>query len=538
MAEPASVKVFEREATGLVRELSSLDVALLNFAILGFLFTLFFTVAIIPLIGGNYLIGFAITGVLSLLLLYTYYSFHLAMPRSGGDYVFLSRTLSPALGFVGNASFILVLLIYTGITGVTIQTTGFSIGFALLGSLLHSSSISSLSGFFDTSTASLVLGTIEILGLSLPAIFGRRAYFRLQNVIYIIVFVATIIMILLFLTSTNAGFQAAFNSYSATYAHTPNYYQKVITDAQAKGWSSPGQSSLYGSLLLVPILSIFGTSFISSTYVGGEIRRPSKSSLRGMMVAMVMALALAAIFIGALYNTVGFNFLSALDFQAASGGLAIPVIPYANFLALLLTHSSIIIGFVIIAGILQMAIYIPGYYYMASRSLLAYSFDGILPKKISHVHPKYHTPVLAIVIIAALSELSLILLNLPYTSAKIYLFSTVLTWYGAIFPMMLVGIAGIVFPFRRKALFESSPAKARIAGIPVMSLTGIGTVIFTALIVFLELSNPVYFANTTLGIEFVVGAVIILFAIYFTAKMIRKHQGQPLDLAFGEIPPE
>jgi APA family basic amino acid/polyamine antiporter len=508
MAEPASVKVFEREATGLVRELSSLDVALLNFAILGFLFTLYFTVAIIPLIGGNYLIGFAITGVLSLFLLYTYYSFHLAMPRSGGDYVFLSRTLSPALGFVGNASFILVLLIYTGITGVTIQTTGFSIGFALLGSLLHSSSISSLSGFFDTSTASLVLGTIEILGLSLPAIFGRRAYFRLQNVIYMIVFIATIIMILLFLTSTNAGFQAAFNSYSATYANTPNYYQKVITDAQAKGWSSPGQSSLYGSLLLVPIMSIFGTSFISSTYVGGEIRRPSKSSLRGMMVAMIIALILAAIFIGALYNTVGFNFLSALDFQASSGGLAIPVIPYANFLALLLTHSSIIIGFVIIAGILQMAIYIPGYYYMASRSLLAYSFDGILPRKISHVHPKYHTPVLAIVIIAALSEISLILLNLPYTAAKIYLFSTVLTWYAAIFPMMLVGIAGIVFPFRRKALFESSPAKARIAGIPVMSLTGIGTVIFTALIVLLELTNPVYFANTPLGIEFVVGAVI------------------------------
>jgi hypothetical protein len=44
-------KVFVREATGLVRELSALDVALFNFAILGFLFTLYFALALMPLIG-------------------------------------------------------------------------------------------------------------------------------------------------------------------------------------------------------------------------------------------------------------------------------------------------------------------------------------------------------------------------------------------------------------------------------------------------------------------------------------------------------
>jgi uncharacterized membrane protein HdeD (DUF308 family) len=114
----------------------------------------------------------------------------------------------------------------------------------------------------------------------------------------------------------------------------------------------------------------------------------------------------------------------------------------------------------------------------------------------------------------------------------------VLTWYDAIFPMMLVGIAGIIFPFRKKDLFESSPAKSRIAGIPVMSITGIITVIFTGMIAYLELTNSVYAANTSLGIEFVVGSVVVLFAIYFVAKVVRKHQGQPLDLVFGEIPPE
>ncbi len=548
-ADPAAtatgvpVRAFEREATGLVRELSTWDVALFNFAILGFLFELYFVVSLIPLIGGNVFEAFGFTAVLSTMLIYTYYAFHVAMPRSGGDYIFVSRTLLPSLGFIGNASYILTLLIYNGITGVTIQTTGLSIGFLLIGVLTHSSGLVTLSADLTKTTGVIILGTLEIVLLALPAIAGKRFYFRIQNVVYVLVFIAVLTMIGLLFSATHATFVADFNRFSASQGYGANYYQTVFADARGLGWTNPSQTSGFDTLLIFPVLSLYGFNFISSTYLGGEIRRPARNSLYGMFGAMFFAMALTALFFVALYHTVGEPFVSATDFlilqpTPASGIPYFPVLPYANFLSLMLTNNSVIIGFVAMMGVLQMCIYIPGFYYMGSRSMLAWSFDGVLPRRLSDVSPRLHTPVNAIIVLVILSELSLLLLNIPYTAAKIYLFSTVLTWYACLTPLLLVGIAAVIFPYRLKKIHDASPANYRIGGIPIIALTGIGTIVFSVLVIYLELTNSVYAANTPLAIEAVAGFIIIFAAIYFIAKYWRRAQGRPLDMAFKEIPPE
>jgi basic amino acid/polyamine antiporter, APA family len=532
------VKAFEREATGLVRELSTWDVALFNFAILGFLFELYFVVSLAPLIGGNVYLAFGLTAFLSTLLIYTYYAFHVAMPRSGGDYVFVSRSLLPSLGFIGNASYILTLLIYNGITGVTIQTTGLSVGFLLIGVLTHSSGLVTLSSDLIGTTGILVLGTLEIVLLAIPTILGKRFYFRIQNVVYVLVFIAVLTMIGLLVTASHATFVNDFNAFSQSQGYGANYYQKVFTTAQGLGWTNPDQSSLHNTLLLFPVFSLYGFNFIASTYLGGEIRRPARNSLYGMFGAMFAAMALTAVFFLALFHTVGEPFVSATDYLILNQPSAFPVLPYANFLSLMLTNNSFIIGFVAMMGVLQMCVYIPGFYYMGARSMLAWSFDGILPRSLSNVSPRFHTPVNAIIVLVALSELSLILLNIPYTEAKIYLFSTVLTWYACLTPLLLVGIAAVIFPYRLKKIHDASPANYRIAGIPVITLTGIGTIVFSILVIYLELTNSVYAANTPLAIEAVIGFLVIFAAIYFIAKYWRKAQGRPLDMAFKEIPPE
>ncbi|MGC2288505.1 MAG: APC family permease [Thermoplasmata archaeon] len=536
----APVKAFEREATGLVRELSTWDVALFNFAILGFLFELYFVVSLVPLLGGNIWLAFLFTAAMSSLLLYTYYAFHVAMPRSGGDYVFVSRSLLPSLGFIGNASYILTLLIYNGITGVTIQTTGLSVGFLLIGVLTHSTGLVTLSTDVSTTTGTLVLGTLEIVLLAIPTMLGKRFYFRIQNVVYVLVFIAVLTMIGLLVTASHATFVTDFNNFSASQGYGPNYYQTVFTTARTLGWVNPSQTSGFDTVLIFPVLSLYGFNFIASTYLGGEIRRPARNSLYGMFGAMFAAMGLTALFFFALYRTVGEPFVSATDFLIYNQIplTAFPVLPYANFLSLMLTNNSIIIGFVAMMGVLQMCIYIPGFYYMGARSMLAWSFDGILPRSLSNVSPRFHTPINAIIVLVILSEFSLILLNVPYTAAKIYLFSTVLTWYACLTPLMLVGIAAVIFPFRLKKIHDASPANYRIFGIPVISLTGVGTIVFSVLVIYLELTNSVYGANTALAIEAVVAFILIFAAIYFVAKYWRKAQGRPLDMAFKEIPPE
>ena len=534
----APVRAFEREATGLVRELSTWDVALFNFAILGFLFELYFVVSLVPLIGGNVYLAFVITGALSVLLIYTYYAFHVAMPRSGGDYVFVSRSLLPSLGFIGNASYILTLLIYNGITGVTIQTTGLSVGFLLIGVFVHNSTLVTWSADVATRTGTLILGTLEIVLLAIPTMLGKRFYFRIQNVVYILVFIAVLTMIGLLFSASHATFVSDFNAFSQSQGYGANYYQKVFTTASGLGWANPSQTSLSDTVLIFPVLSLYGFNFIASTYLGGEIRRPARNSLYGMFGAMFAAMALTALFFYALYHTVGEPFVSATDYLILYQPTAFPVLAYANFLALMLTSNWFIIGFVAMMGVLQMCIYIPGFYYMGARSMLAWSFDGVLPRSLSNVNPRLHTPVNAIIVLVVMSEVSLLLLNIPYTAAKIYLFSTVLTWYACLTPLLLVGIAAIIFPYRLKKVHDASPANYRIAGIPVISLTGVGTIAFSLMVIYFELTNSVYGANTPLAIEAVAAFIIIFAAIYFIAKYWRRAQGRPLDMAFKEIPPE
>src|SRR5207253_8096887 len=108
----SSRNLFTRNATGLVRELSAFDA-----------FNLVFSAVLIP-VGITQVMGFApqfwphanmfvsfliatpLVACFGLVYLY----FTSLMPRSGGDYVWVSRTLHPSLGFLVNFSLTFVFL--------------------------------------------------------------------------------------------------------------------------------------------------------------------------------------------------------------------------------------------------------------------------------------------------------------------------------------------------------------------------------------------------------------------------------------------
>ena len=97
----------------------------------------------------------------------------------------------------------------------------------------------------------------------------------------------------------------------------------------------------------------------------------------------------------------------------------------------------------------------------------------------------------------------------------------------------------MLFPFVRRELYEHSPAKLEVAGIPVISIAGAVTLvgeIGTALI---------YFFYPTLGLPSFLTTAEVLFipliigvVIFVVAKMIRRRQGIDLSAVYQEIPPE
>jgi len=96
-------QLFVRNATGLVREVSRWDALIMNTlgmnVALGAIFMLLQAPGNFP--GGNMLLAIAIgTLVMAFTLLWVYSEFAAAMPRAGGDYVFVSRALHPIAGWL------------------------------------------------------------------------------------------------------------------------------------------------------------------------------------------------------------------------------------------------------------------------------------------------------------------------------------------------------------------------------------------------------------------------------------------------------
>ena len=94
-------QLFVRNATGLVREVSRWDALIMNTlgmnVALGAIFMLLQAPGNFP--GGNMLLAIVIgTLVMAFTLLWVYSEFAAAMPRAGGDYVFVSRALHPFVG--------------------------------------------------------------------------------------------------------------------------------------------------------------------------------------------------------------------------------------------------------------------------------------------------------------------------------------------------------------------------------------------------------------------------------------------------------
>jgi amino acid transporter len=195
-----------------------------------------------------------------------------------------------------------------------------------------------------------------------------------------------------------------------------------------------------------------------------------------------------------------------------------------------LAFSLVAIGFAAtsIAGILT-------YIFGSTRLVFAWAFDRVVPMTLAKVDSKYHSPYMAIILMTASSIVAMILW--VYTNLLSYFLYATFGW------MVMQGftaVSGIIFPWRRKDIFDSSPeiVKRRVAGIPAISLLGIGALICTLYIGYASVA-PAYQGTFQPGyMAFVITIILIGAVIYGIAWAYRKRTGLPLELTFKSIPPE
>ncbi len=567
-------KVFSRNSTGLVREISAHQAAIYNFMAIGFYgftwATLFSNGYTSYFFGAN--IGLAI-----LLMAVSAIPFYLAtsmlssaMPRAGGDYVWQSRVLHPSIGFASTFSAWTVWQWYfASFLGVVITTLGFQPLFALLGNSSPSNTYyanlaSTLAVGFGQQNNTLVFEVttaIILLGLAV-ATLGMKFYVRLQYLLFAGSAVSALTLLGVLATTSHQTFINSFNSFATPLVPTANasavtaaggYYTWIIQTAASTGLAPSGNVpfSLGDTLLLFGIIWIsFGYAFWSIYNLSEQKRAGSLKTQAWIQVgtSLVFAVFLLALWY-LLESVIGLPFLRAFYslFNAAGTSNAastavspfyIFTTPYYPAIVSAISSSPIIWSLILIGltfGIFQVILIV---YFASTRIMLASSIDRVLPDKIAYVNSRTHSPLVALIISAIGCEAFLYLIIYDYSATGYFSTAGLATQIAYI----LISVTAILFPFRKKAIFDSSPAgRYKIGGFPVLSIVGILALIVNLFIAYIFIAGPplgflsVYSLSS---FAFVIGIFLACFAVYFVAWGARKSQGINLALSFREIPPE
>ena len=516
-----STSLFVRNATGLVRELSPFDA-----------FNLVFSAVLIPVgitqvfsfaptfwPGANVLVSFLLSIPLVLCFGLVYLYFTIAMPRSGGDYVWVSRILGPGVGFLTNLALTFVFTTWVSFNFTTMMTLllpglGFVAGFSW--------SPNQLTQFLIATVLTIVFAALMVL--------GTRRVARYMVVTFGIVWVGMAIWLIgLAITSHNA-FVANFNTHSGI---TLNQ----VTAAASKAGYSPGSGIDWAGTIFAIIYAfqVF-TGFQWTGYFAGEIKNVRRTAITSIIGALVISAVLYVLATFLVYNTYGFgNFGSIVYLGFNTQNSPLGFAPYLPALVKFLALPSFLQVFVAFCFVLSVLWWTPTGFLIATRNLFAWSFDRLAPARVAEVNDRLHTPVVATVVVAVWIEV-LNYLNI-YQGLSALLINVIAVMAVA---FIAVALAAIVMPSTRPDLFNSAPAmvRASIGGVPWLTIAGVVMLLSWAFVLY------VTFATTAFGqvapISMIEAfAVPILGAIYYLViRQVRERQGIHLKAAFQEIPPE
>ncbi len=395
---------------------------------------------------------------------------------------------------------------------------------------------------------------VIILGFAVAAM-GMRFYVRLQYILFGGSAISALTLLGVLATTSHAQFVSKFNSFvapliasgnqsqvsSSAVASAGGYYQYIINTANL----GSSHFSLYATFLLFGIIWLsFGYAFwsiynLSEIKKSGDLKSQAWMQIGSSLVFAVFLLALWYL----LESVIGVKFLQSFftlynNFDPSTNPLAFFYTPYYPALVASVS-SSPIIWYIILGGLtfglFQVILIV---YFASTRIQLAASLDRVLPEKLSYVNPKVHSPLVALIVSAIGCEAFLYLIVYHTTSTGYFSTAGLATQIAYI----LICVTAILFPYRKKAIFEASPAgKYKLSGIPVLSIVGTLALVVNIFIAWIFIAGPplgFLSVSTTSSIAFIIGIFVACFLVYLIAWGVRKTQKIDLSLSFSEIPPE
>ena len=518
-------QVFVREATGLVRSFSWIDALIIGLAVTG---PTYFGIAsqigfVAPADPGADFTLSALYGLLFMIPLgLVYYLLSTAMPRSGGDYVWMGRTLNPVLGFVGGWAMWISFLALLAAGGAVWGEVVVPVVLATLGYIWNIPYFVTL-GSTMSMTSMFVAGIVLLLVGVLFTSFGPRAYSWMMKVLGVIMILGTIFVIGILATTSNATFVNAFNNYGGV----NETYAGVIQQAASTGWSYAPVNSA-ATLLSIPFGILLFNGFNYSVYVSGEMKDVKKSMLWGTIICLLIC---GALDIAGLYfamNMIGYQFNQAAYALFAAGKWPWAVAPWLALFLPSVVSNPYLSTFIQIGWLAFYFWWAAGLFLASSRYVFAFSFDRILPVAFADINEKLHFPLKATMLNLILAIL--ILYITVFTTYVGQVLNTTTIWAIV---WAIVAISAIVYPFRKHL-----QSTGLIGGKWAYVISGALTFVAMSLTVYYAFTTPAVGPSTLLSDEFLLAILLSGIGIYAGRYYMLKKRGIDLGLALKEIPPE
>lgn len=538
MATGSHPQLFVRKASGLIREFGFFDTFVFN--VIGYALGLvlaitpFFAGALFP--GATIFIVLTFGVVLALFNGLTYGLLGAAMPRSGGEYVYNSRVLHPAIGFMANWGFSWSQILGIGIYTQWTVNYALAVSAATIGYRLGNDSLLNFGTFISRPWPSFFFGVVVLASVVLVQLAGMRFLKRFLNTLFVVAVIGSVVTLFVFLSSNRQDFIAAFNSFMQSTQGMSDAYNGIIQLARDAGFTQPA-TTLGAAVLALPLGYWVFIGFTYSAYIGGEVKEPQKTQSRAMLAALLFGYVFYMVVLAAYYNVVGRDFNNAaayLEYNTDQNPL--PVAGVLNFFAGVLTENALLNILMGVSFFLWHYLLLFTMSTIVVRNMFAWAFDHIMPAGLTQVTDRTRTPWVATLTVAALA------LVLLWASIFTPLFDYVFN-YIAIFAIAfwITSFAAILLPYRRRELFEAAPPNVRrkIGGVPLLTIAGVVNLILFSIILYSSFTLPAFSGPIgPVAIAFLAGIYVSGLVVYFVAAALRQRQAIDLNLLYGEIPPE
>ncbi|HLA07357.1 MAG TPA: APC family permease [Anaerolineales bacterium] len=538
--------LFVRKATGMVRSWSVFDAFVYAFFSINLITLGLYSFSQMYYFEGGMINALIVSALFIFFEVIVYASLISVMPRSGGDYVWQSRILGGAVGFIlAVTGWWFILWLWVPLYGDMFRHIVLVPILGVLGAK------DTALWFAGTQNGAFTASLLTLAIVSIFITLGMKTYARIQKFSFYGGMVGLLIVVVLLLTGSPAAFQSGLEANATSlFDAQPGVYDATVTLGTNAGAITPfSGGALLAVFLVLPYMVFFNLWPNWGATLYGEVRGATdfKRNVTGMGWALGATTLLGILLLFAINKTIGW------DFYVQAGGAwwnyawglstdapALPVWPYPALLAAFLTSNKVF-QFIVVA---LMSLWWFGWsgtvFLSSTRVIFAAAFDRLLPERVADVNERTGTPVNALLLMVIPSVFVAYLFS--YNIAN---FQTLTLCSTLVIAVTYLGttISAIILPYTKPDLYKASPiAKYNVLGIPLITVSG---VIFGGFLVFL-LYQWIFDPNALYGIGikntssvyYMLSMYVLAAVIYYGFKSARKRQGIDLDKVHAEIPAE